>query len=130
VPSVTRTTADHKQVKGSASENLKVNEDRDTSDESDAEDDGVLGRIQPEPAEGCKLVCASLRNAHLCYSSRSRKLSLVIRGHLGPRGTKRSQHDDRKNRSTVSVLLFLTHRTVGFTTKDARGSHCSMYYFP
>ena len=60
MPSVTHTTADQKQVKGPASENLKVNKDRDNSDESDAEDDGDLGRIQPEPAEECKLVCASL----------------------------------------------------------------------
>jgi hypothetical protein len=56
VPSATHTTVGHKQVEGSVSENLKANKDQDNSDESDAVDDGDLGRIQPEPAEECKLV--------------------------------------------------------------------------
>lgn len=81
----------------------KVNEDRADSGESD-DTDGDLGRIKPEPAEECKLVRTFTMK---CPST----LVGWIRGHLGPRGTKRPQHDDRKNRGTVSVY-FLTRRTL------------------
>ena len=62
--------ADYKHPDEPASENPRVNDDRGDSDESEAEADGDLGRIQPEPAEECKLVRSSLRTAHLfCFKS-------------------------------------------------------------
>ncbi|KAF8480935.1 PTH2-domain-containing protein [Russula ochroleuca] len=56
VPSATPAAVDYKHANEPASENPRVNEDRGDSDESDAEADGDLDRIQPEPAEECKLV--------------------------------------------------------------------------
>lgn len=66
VPSAARAMANHEQVKEPPSESLRVNEGRGDSDESDAEVDGDLGQIHPEPAEECKLVRTSPRNAYLC----------------------------------------------------------------
>jgi hypothetical protein len=59
VPSATPAAVDYKHANEPASENPRVNEDRGDSDESDAEADGDLDRIQPEPAEECKLVRSS-----------------------------------------------------------------------
>jgi len=61
-PSAGCAAINHEQVKEPATENRRVIEDPCDSDESDAEADGDLGRIQPEPADECKLVSTSLRN--------------------------------------------------------------------
>jgi len=55
-PSAGGAAINHEQVKEPATENPRVIEDRCDSDESDAEADGDLGRVQPEPADECKLV--------------------------------------------------------------------------
>jgi hypothetical protein len=74
VPSATPAAVDHKPANEHASENPGVNEDSGDGDESDAEADGDLGRIQPEPAEECKLV----RIPHwICFAFASLSLSLV-----------------------------------------------------
>jgi hypothetical protein len=79
--------ADHKHAPEPASENPRINEDQGDSDESDAEADGDLGRIQPEPDEECKLVRSSLRTAHLF---RFKSNSYPCWKYGGSRGTERS----------------------------------------
>lgn len=72
--SATRPTVDYKHANESTSGNPRVNKDRGDSDESDGEaDDGDLVRIQPEPAEECKLV----RKELLIGSAWCLSLSLV-----------------------------------------------------
>ena len=63
MPSAGGAAINHEQVKEPATENRRVIEDRcdSDSDESDAEADGDPGRIQPEPADECKLVSNSTR---------------------------------------------------------------------
>jgi hypothetical protein len=58
---------DHKHTNEPAPENSRTNEDRGDSDGSD-EADGDLGRIQPEPAEECKLVRILIGNCSLGLS--------------------------------------------------------------
>jgi hypothetical protein len=57
-PAAVRAAAGHKPVRERepASGDLGENKDDGERDDSDAEADGDLGRIQPEPTEECKLV--------------------------------------------------------------------------
>jgi hypothetical protein len=61
VPSAGCAEISHEHVKEPATENRRAIEDQCDSDKSDAEADGDLGRIQPEPTDECKLVSTSPR---------------------------------------------------------------------